>query len=193
MGLPRRLSPIPAAAQSTSITITVSGTWKTASAVVAAVRLDSPRRATLRERIAAAFQLGHQREPAVAGSRCHQQQPTPRQLCPTTLPYLLHVAVLVAGLAVLVRVPETVHTHHAGRRRAPHGRLTLTARLAPPHTRGAMNSAFYAFAYAGFGTPLLLAWAGASVGTVVAMSWFTDVPVAIAAWLFVDVRRAVHD
>ncbi|MFM9735774.1 MFS transporter, partial [Streptomyces niveiscabiei] len=34
--------------------------------------------------------------------------------------------------------------------------LTLTARLAPAHTRGAMNSAFYAFAYAGFATPLLL-------------------------------------
>ena len=48
--------------------------------------------------------------------------------------------------------------------------LTLTARLAPPHTRGAMNSAFYAFAYVGFGAPLLLAWLGSLAGSVAAMA-----------------------
>ncbi|MGK5110702.1 MFS transporter [Geodermatophilus sp. CPCC 205506] len=68
--------------------------------------------------------------------------------------------------------------------------LTLTARLAPPHTRGAMNSAFYAFAYAGFGTPLLLAWLGSAVGTVPAMSAFTVVPLALAGWLWAAARRS---
>ncbi|GAB3326608.1 MFS transporter [Geodermatophilus aquaeductus] len=67
--------------------------------------------------------------------------------------------------------------------------LTLTARLAPPHTRGAMNSAFYAFAYAGFGTPLLLAWLGSQVGTVAALSAFAAVPVALAGWLALELRR----
>jgi MFS family permease len=67
--------------------------------------------------------------------------------------------------------------------------LTLTARLAPPHTRGAMNSAFYAFAYAGFGTPLLLAWLGSTVGTVPAMSAFLAVPVALTAWLWLELRQ----
>ncbi|SHG25201.1 MFS transporter [Geodermatophilus nigrescens] len=67
--------------------------------------------------------------------------------------------------------------------------LTLTARLAPPQTRGAMNSAFYAFAYAGFGTPLLLAWIGAGVGDVAAVSAFAVVPAAIAAWLWRELRR----
>ena len=61
--------------------------------------------------------------------------------------------------------------------------LTLTARLAPAHTRGAMNSAFYAFAYIGFGTPLLLAWLGSVVGTVPAMAGFVVVPAALAVWL----------
>ncbi|MBM7808971.1 MFS family permease [Geodermatophilus bullaregiensis] len=67
--------------------------------------------------------------------------------------------------------------------------LTLTARLAPPHARGAMNSAFYAFAYAGFGTPLLLAWLGSRVGAVPAVSAFVAVPAAIAAWLWFELRR----
>lgn len=71
--------------------------------------------------------------------------------------------------------------------------LTLTARLAPAHTRGAMNSAFYAFAYTGFGTPLLLAWLGAAVGTVAAMSAFLVVPVALAAWLAVELGRRVPE
>jgi MFS family permease len=68
--------------------------------------------------------------------------------------------------------------------------LTLTARLAPPHTRGAMNSAFYAFAYAGFGTPLLLAWLGSVLGTVPAMAAFTAVPVLLAGWLQLELRRS---
>jgi len=68
--------------------------------------------------------------------------------------------------------------------------LTLTARLAPPHARGAMNSAFYAFAYAGFGTPLLLAWAGSRVGAVTALSAFIAVPAALAGWLALELRRA---
>jgi MFS family permease len=68
--------------------------------------------------------------------------------------------------------------------------LTLTARLAPPHTRGAMNSAFYAFAYAGFGVPLLLAWLGAGIGAVAALCVFAAVPVALAAWLAVELRSA---
>jgi predicted MFS family arabinose efflux permease len=67
--------------------------------------------------------------------------------------------------------------------------LTLTARLAPEHTRGAMNSAFYAFAYAGFGVPLLLATVGRAVGHVVALGAFTAVPAAIAVWLAVELRR----
>ncbi|WP_169063735.1 MFS transporter [Geodermatophilus dictyosporus] len=66
--------------------------------------------------------------------------------------------------------------------------LTLTARLAPPHTRGAMNSAFYAFAYAGFGTPLLLAWLGGLLGTVPVLTAFLAVPLAIAAWLWRELR-----
>jgi MFS family permease len=224
---------------------------------------------------------------------------------PTTLPYLVHVAVLVVGLAALFVVPETVHTRRAGpflqlglppegRRAfwtvlaptafgvfafptvaatllpllvvpngvsvayagliaglalaasavaAPLGRrlgpwaaplgaalgaagyavgalavvasaaplllptaalsgaggglcltagLALTARLAPPHTRGAMNSAFYAFAYAGFGVPLLLAALGGAVGHVAALAAFTAVPVAIALWLVVDLRREIR-
>jgi hypothetical protein len=70
--------------------------------------------------------------------------------------------------------------------------LALTARLAPPHTRGAMNSAFYAFAYAGFGVPLLLAAIGSAIGNVAALAAFTAVPVAIAGWLTVDLRREVR-
>lgn len=221
---------------------------------------------------------------------------------PTTLPYLVHVAVLVAGLGALLVVPETVHVRRRGRllhlglppearrpfwavlaptavgvfafpavaatllpllvvpdgvgvayagliggvalaagavtarlgRRAERGAaplgmllgaaglalaavaiaeraeplllpssallgagsglcltagLTLTARLAPPHTRGAMNSAFYAFAYTGFGTPLLLAWLGDAVGAVPAMAASVAVPLALAAWLGVELRR----
>jgi len=221
---------------------------------------------------------------------------------PTTLPYLVHVAVLVVGLGVLATVPETVHVRRPGRlmtlglppearrpfwavlaptavgvfafptvaatllpllvvpdgvgvafagliaglalgasavaarlgRRAERGAaplgmvlaalghalgvlaivvgsaplllpsaallgaagglcltagLTLTARLAPPHARGAMNSAFYAFAYAGFGTPLLLASLGAALGTVPTMTAFLVVPVALAGWLGLELRR----
>ena len=221
---------------------------------------------------------------------------------PTTLPYLVHVAVLVVGLGVLATVPETVHVRQPGRlmtlglppearrpfwavlaptavgvfafptvaatllpllvvpngvgvayagliaglalgasavaarlgRRAERGAaplgmvlavlghglgvvaivaeseplllpsavlmgaagglcltagLTLTARLAPPHARGAMNSAFYAFAYAGFGTPLLLAWLGSVFGTVPAMTAFLAVPLALAGWLWLELRR----
>ncbi|WP_369254923.1 MFS transporter [Geodermatophilus amargosae] len=70
--------------------------------------------------------------------------------------------------------------------------LTLTARLAPPHTRGAMNSAFYAFAYAGFGTPLLLAWLGSQVGTVAALSAFAAVPLALAGWLALELRATAR-
>jgi hypothetical protein len=71
--------------------------------------------------------------------------------------------------------------------------LTLTARLAPAHTRGAMNSAFYAFAYAGFGTPLLLAWLGSAIGSVTAMTVFLVVPVGLAAWLAVELTRRVPE
>ncbi|SNS15456.1 Predicted arabinose efflux permease, MFS family [Geodermatophilus pulveris] len=220
---------------------------------------------------------------------------------PTTLPYLVHVAVLVVGLGALLTVPETVHVRSRGRlmtlglpadarrpfwavlaptavgvfafpavaatllpllvvrdgvgvayagliaglalaasavtarlgRRAPRGAaplgmvlgalglatgvaavvagsgplllpatlvlgaggglcltagLTLTARLAPPQARGAMNSAFYAFAYTGFGTPLLLAWLGSLLGAVPALSAFVAVPAALAAWLWRELR-----
>jgi MFS family permease len=69
--------------------------------------------------------------------------------------------------------------------------LTLTARLAPPSTRGAMNSAFYAFAYIGFGTPLLLAWLGETFGTVPVLTGFVAVPAALAAWLWRELRRQV--
>ena len=69
--------------------------------------------------------------------------------------------------------------------------LTLTARLAPAYTRGAMNSAFYAFAYAGFATPLLLAWLGSLIGTVPAMSAVITVPATLAVWLAVELRGRV--
>ena len=67
--------------------------------------------------------------------------------------------------------------------------LTLTARLAPPHARGAMNSAFYAFAYLGFGTPLLLSSLGSVLGPVATISAFVAVPLAIAGWLWLELRR----
>jgi hypothetical protein len=51
-----------------------------------------------------------------------------------------------------------------------------------------MNSAFYAFAYVGFGAPLLLAWLGSLVGPVAAMSAFVAVPAALAAWLGLELR-----
>jgi MFS family permease len=71
--------------------------------------------------------------------------------------------------------------------------LSLTARLAPPEARGAMNSAFYAFAYAGFGTPLLLAWLGSAIGSVPAMSLFLVVPAALGVWLAVELGRRVPE
>jgi MFS family permease len=245
---------------------------------------------------AVATSLGFAIAPAMSGLLA-QYGPAP-----TTLPYLVHVAVLVLGLAGLVVVPETVHTRATGRllaiglpagaRRAfwavlaptglgvfafpavassllpllvvPAGTgvayagviagvalaasavaarvgrgaeggaaplgmvlaalgaglgvaavvahaeplllpaavldgaggglcltagLVLTARLAPPHARGATNSAFYAFAYAGFGTPLLLSWLGSLLGTVPVLSAFVAVPVALAAWLRLELRR----
>jgi hypothetical protein len=52
-----------------------------------------------------------------------------------------------------------------------------------------MNSAFYAFAYAGFGVPLLLAAIGGAVGHVPALAVFSAVPLLIAAWLALDLRR----
>jgi len=67
--------------------------------------------------------------------------------------------------------------------------LALTARLAPPQTRGAMNSAFYAFAYTGFGVPLLLAALGGALGHVPVLAASTAVPLLIAAWLEFDLRR----
>jgi MFS family permease len=69
--------------------------------------------------------------------------------------------------------------------------LALTARLAPPQSRGAMNSAFYAFAYAGFGVPLVLASVGSAIGHVEALAASAAVPVAIAVWLAVDLRREI--
>jgi hypothetical protein len=53
-----------------------------------------------------------------------------------------------------------------------------------------MNSAFYAFAYAGFGTPLLLSWLGSLFGTRPVLWGFAAVPVAVAGWLVVELRRA---
>jgi hypothetical protein len=70
--------------------------------------------------------------------------------------------------------------------------LTLTARLAPAATRGAMNSAFYAFAYAGFGVPLLLAGLGDAMGDAAAMAAFTVVPLALATWLWLELRPAAR-
>jgi len=106
------------------------------------------------------------------------------------------LAVLGHGLGVLAIVvesqalllPSAVLLGAAGGLCLTAG-LTLTARLAPPHARGAMNSAFYAFAYAGFGTPLLLAWLGSVLGTVPAMTAFLAVPLALAGWLWVELRR----
>ena len=255
---------------------------------------DGQRSATTRGAVATS--LGFAVAPAMSGLLAEYGP------APTTLPYLVHVAVLVVGLAALVTVPETVHTRRPGpflalglppegRRpfwtvlaptafgvfafpavaatllpllvspdgvsvlyagvvaglalaasagAAPPGRrlgpaaaplgaglgavgyalgtlavvlesgallvptavllggggglclaagLALTARLAPPEARGAMNSAFYAFAYAGFGVPLLLAWLGDAVGAATAIGVFALVPAGIAAWLTVDLRR----
>ncbi|MEX5719122.1 MFS transporter [Geodermatophilus maliterrae] len=99
----------------------------------------------------------------------------------------LGVAAIVAGSEPLL-LPSSALMGAGGGLCLTAG-LTLTARLAPPHARGAMNSAFYAFAYAGFGTPLLLAWLGSRVGTVPAVSAFVAVPAAIAAWLWFELRR----
>ena len=98
------------------------------------------------------------------------------------------VAAIVAGSEPLL-LPASVLMGGGGGLCLTAG-LTLTARLAPPQARGAMNSAFYAFAYAGFGTPLFLAWLGSTMGTVPAMSTFVAVPVALAAWLSWELRRA---
>jgi apolipoprotein N-acyltransferase len=51
-----------------------------------------------------------------------------------------------------------------------------------------MNSAFYAFAYVGFGAPLLLAWLGSVLGTVPAMSAYVAVPAALSLWLWLELR-----
>ena len=57
---------------------------------------------------------------------------------PTTLPYLLHVALVVAGLVAAARVPETVPPRVAGARRAgarpagPAGRPAGAARVLAP-------------------------------------------------------------
>ena len=67
--------------------------------------------------------------------------------------------------------------------------LTLTARLAPRQARGAMNSAFYAFAYVGFAAPLVLAWLGGFIGDAVPLLWIGVLFAAVAGWLFVDLRR----
>jgi hypothetical protein len=101
----------------------------------------------------------------------------------------LGVAAIVTGSEPLL-LPASVLLGASGGLCLTAG-LTLTARLAPPQARGAMNSAFYAFAYAGFGTPLFLAWSGGAIGTVPAMSAFVAVPVALAAWLSWELRPAV--
>jgi hypothetical protein len=66
--------------------------------------------------------------------------------------------------------------------------LTLTARLAAPSARGAMNSAFYAFAYTGFGVPLLLSWLGGTFSFLPVLWAFTAVPVLLAGWLLLELR-----
>jgi len=96
------------------------------------------------------------------------------------------VAAVVAGSGPLL-LPATLVLGAGGGLCLTAG-LALTARLAPPQARGAMNSAFYAFAYTGFGTPLLLAWLGSLVGVVPALSAFVAVPVALAAWLWRELR-----
>jgi MFS family permease len=67
--------------------------------------------------------------------------------------------------------------------------LALTARLAPPETRGAMNSAFFAFAYAGFGAPLLLAYLTGRFSSTVALAGIAGLFALIAGWLAYDLRR----
>jgi hypothetical protein len=51
-----------------------------------------------------------------------------------------------------------------------------------------MNSAFYAFAYVGFGAPLLLAWLGSLAGGVAAMAAFAAVPAGLSGWLWLELR-----
>ena len=103
--------------------------------------------------------------------------------------YLLGTVAVLAGLSPLL-LPTAVLLGAGGGLCLTAG-LTLTARLAPPRTRGAVNSAFYAFAYAGFGVPLLLAWLGEATSPAAALGLFALVPAAIAAWLTVDLRRVV--
>lgn len=69
--------------------------------------------------------------------------------------------------------------------------LTMTARLAPPRTRGAMNSAFYAFAYLGFAAPLLLARLGVVLGDTWPMVSIAVGFALVAGWLLADVRAGV--
>ncbi|HET7683691.1 MAG TPA: MFS transporter [Marmoricola sp.] len=66
--------------------------------------------------------------------------------------------------------------------------LTLTARLAPPSFRGAMNSAFYVFAYLGFAAPLLLARLGVVLGDTWPVVGIGAVFAGIAVWLLADLR-----
>jgi MFS family permease len=70
--------------------------------------------------------------------------------------------------------------------------LSITARIAPAATRGAVNSVFYAFAYAGFGAPLLLSTLADQVGERPPLVGVTVLFVAIAAWLAVDLRRPLR-
>lgn len=67
--------------------------------------------------------------------------------------------------------------------------LTLTAQLAPAHARGAMNSAFYALAYAGFGAPLLLSVLASFLGPLVPLAGIAVLSAGTAAWLYADLRR----
>jgi MFS family permease len=67
--------------------------------------------------------------------------------------------------------------------------LAITARIAPTATRGAVNSVFYAFAYAGFGAPLLLSSLVDHLGERPPLAGITVLFAATAAWLTYDLRR----
>ena len=69
--------------------------------------------------------------------------------------------------------------------------LTLIARLAPPQTRGALNSAFYAAAYAGFATPVVVALVDRRVGVALPFTVLAGAFTCLAAWLAAHLDRPV--
>lgn len=71
------------------------------------------------------------------------------------------------------------------------GGLTGTERIAAPTARGALTASFYAIAYLGFGTPVLVQAAAGDGGAGTAMLVVAALAVAVAAVLAGPGRRAI--